>query len=193
MNVIRKTEPGAEPVSLEEAKQHLNVIDFEEDDVYIQALISVARRNIEDRTGRTLIDTTFVQEERDWRRSFKMLRGCARAVVSVKYDDPDGAEQELDAAAYGLHPYADGCAQIVFYQDAPFADLIDRPIVNRIRIEYLAGYGDQGSAVPQPLKQALLFLVAHYYENRTPISFAGKAELLPETVEALVGPYKIYF
>jgi uncharacterized phiE125 gp8 family phage protein len=35
-----------------------------------------------------------------------------------------------------------------------------------IKIEYVIGYGDAASDVPQTVRHALMMLVAHWYENR---------------------------
>jgi uncharacterized phiE125 gp8 family phage protein len=192
MNVNRTTEPTTEPLDLAAAKEHLRVIDFEEDDAYITSLISAARRTVEDMTGRTLIDTTFTQSARGWSGFFDLLRGNGRSIGSVKYDDADGVEQTVDPTLYGIHPYGDGCAALALYNEFTAPDLIDRPFVDRIRIQFTAGYGAAATDVPQPLRQAVLYLVAHYYDNRSPVGVNVNLNKMPFTVEALSAPYKIY-
>lgn len=192
MNVTRKTEPQSEPVTLEEAKAHLNIVDFTEDDTKITALISVARRAVEDMTGRTLIDTVFLQTAREWRTSIGLLRGNGHTIESVKYDDADGVEQTVAGSFYDIFPYGDGCGACVFFDEFTEPDLVDRPFVDRIRIEFTAGYGSTAAKVPQPLRQAVLYLVQHFYDNGAPIVVGASVVKVPFTVESLVGPYKIY-
>ncbi len=43
--------------------------------------------------------------------------------------------------------------------------------------------------IPATIKQAYLFLAAHYYLNRTPIAFTSTSEL-PYTFQFLLNPYK---
>lgn len=45
------------------------------------------------------------------------------------------------------------------------------------------------SAIPKTVKQACLFLAAHFYLNRTPIAFLTTSEL-PYTFQFLLNPYK---
>ncbi len=51
-------------------------------------------------------------------------------------------------------------------------------------VEFDAGYGDAGSDVPEALKQAILQLLSHLYENR-------EAEEVPKGLKALFWPFKI--
>lgn len=193
MNISRTTEPAAEPISLAEAKAHLRVIDFTDDDAYITSLIAVARRAVEDFTGRTLIDTVFTQSTRNWCRYVSLWRGNARAIDSIVYDPAGGgAAVTVDSTLYGIHPYGDGLAQVAFYDEFTEPDLIDRPLIDRIRIQFTAGYGAAGTAVPQPLLQAIYYLIQHFYDNRSPVGINVNLNKMPFTVESLCGPYKIY-
>jgi hypothetical protein len=45
------------------------------------------------------------------------------------------------------------------------------------------------TALPKVVKQACLFLAAHFYLNRTPIAFTSTSEL-PYTFQFLLNPYK---
>lgn len=45
------------------------------------------------------------------------------------------------------------------------------------------------TALPKAVKQACLFLAAHFYLNRTPIAFTSTSEL-PYTFTFLLAPYK---
>lgn len=192
MNIVRTTEPTTEPVALAEAKAHLRIVDDTNDDAYITTLISTARRAVEDMTGRTLIDTTFTQSMRNWCPWISLLRGNAHTINSIHYDpDGGGAQVEVSNTLYGLRPYGDGLAQISFFSDFTEPTLIDRPLIDRIHIQFVAGYG-AAAAVPQPLRQAVLYLIAQHYENRAPVNIGSSVSKIPFAVESLCGPYKIY-
>ena len=45
--------------------------------------------------------------------------------------------------------------------------------------------------VPEPLRQAIRLLVAHWYENRGLIAVGGQTAVLPATVAALIAPYRM--
>lgn len=51
-------------------------------------------------------------------------------------------------------------------------------------VEFIAGYGDAATDVPEGLKQGILQLLSHLYENRG-------AEEIPKGLKALFWPYKI--
>ena len=52
------------------------------------------------------------------------------------------------------------------------------------------GYGDGALEVPEPLRQAIRLLVAHWYENRG-LAAIGTVTVLPSTVGALLAPYRM--
>ena len=54
----------------------------------------------------------------------------------------------------------------------------------------MAGYGDHPADVPGPLRQALLQLVAHWYEQRSGIEVGGPSPHLPTAIAALTAPYR---
>ena len=58
-----------------------------------------------------------------------------------------------------------------------------------IAIDFRAGYG-AAADVPAPLRQAILMLVAHWFETRAPIAFGLGPADIPMTVAALVAPYR---
>lgn len=192
MHITRTTEPATEPVTLAQVKEQLRIVDYDDDDTQLTTMISVARRAIEDMTGRTLIDTVFTQSVREWRTCTEILRGNAHTINSLVYDDTAGTEQTVDPATYGIHPFADGCAALALYDEFTEPDLLDRPYVDRVRFEFVAGYGAAAGDVPHPLRQAVLYLVAHYYDNRSPVGVNVNLNKVPFTVESLAAPYKIY-
>ena len=59
-----------------------------------------------------------------------------------------------------------------------------------IEIAVTAGFGDAGSDVPEPVRQALLLLIAHWYEQREPVMLGGERADIPGTVAGLLAPYR---
>mgnify|MGYP001493833867 CR=1 FL=1 len=49
------------------------------------------------------------------------------------------------------------------------------------------------SPVPAALKQAIMMLAAHFYENREAASFDGRANQLPFSFLGLIAPYRRWF
>jgi uncharacterized phiE125 gp8 family phage protein len=60
-----------------------------------------------------------------------------------------------------------------------------------IEIAFTAGYGAAASDVPAPIRQALLLLVAHWYEHRDPIEIGTDATIIPAAVSELLQPYRV--
>ena len=60
---------------------------------------------------------------------------------------------------------------------------------NGIEIELTAGFGASAADVPAPIAQALLLLVAHWYERRDPIEIGSAAARVPAAVSNLLAPY----
>ncbi len=63
-------------------------------------------------------------------------------------------------------------------------------VPNAVQVHYIAGYGNDGKAVPQAIKMAIMQLVAHWYNNREPV-VAGSISKLPNHVEALLWTYRV--
>ena len=58
---------------------------------------------------------------------------------------------------------------------------------NGVCIEFVAGYGDTASTVPKRIRQAILLLISHWYENREPVSTSGAMpKEMPMSVESLL-------
>ena len=60
-----------------------------------------------------------------------------------------------------------------------------------IEIQFTAGFGAAATDVPAPLRQAILLLVAHWYENREPVVAGIAATRFPDAVIGLLEPYRM--
>jgi uncharacterized phiE125 gp8 family phage protein len=74
----------------------------------------------------------------------------------------------------------------------PAAAPLPRPGVAAlgIAIDFTAGFG-AAAAVPAPIRQALLLLVAHWYENREPAAEDRHGAELPPALSPLLWPYRL--
>ena len=100
----------------------------------------------------------------------------------------------------------DGTPQAIDLQ-AFVADIAAAPAVIAFAPWSLAGAGPHGrrhrdrrrrrlrrrapTDVPEPLRQAIRLLVAHWYENRGLIAVGQSVAVLPATVAALLAPYRV--
>ncbi len=155
--------PAAEPVTLDEAKTQLRV-DANDEDGLIQSLISVARRKVEQETGRILISQTVVAYWDTWPAAgiLPLPVYPAAAITHVKYIDEDGTLQTWDSANYstdlvGMTP------RIVIKPDIDAPDVGEYP--NAVQVTYTAG-GATTSTVPAEIKHSILTTLTMLYERR---------------------------
>lgn len=182
------TAPATEPVSLTEAKLHLRV-DATDEDTLITALITAARQLVEEETWRALVTQTWDYVADDWPEgdALAMPRPPLQSVTSITYVDADGVTQTMPAADYIVDTYQH---RVVLADDAdwPSDDLYP---TSAVRVRYVAGYG-AASAVPGPIKQAMLLLIGHLYESREAAIVGTIATELPLGVRALLAPYRAF-
>lgn len=98
MNITRLTEPAIEPITLDEARQHLNIIGSDRDD-WVQRAISEARDYCEQYCNRIWAAAEFIVSCDSFSDPMPLPPGT-NAVVSITYIDSDGIEQTLSDDAY---------------------------------------------------------------------------------------------
>ena len=185
--------PAAEPVSLDEAKAWLR-IDGNEEDNLVSSLIEAARQMVERQTGLLLISQSWRLGMDKWPSGWPLalpLRPLL-AVSAIRVYDHDDQPELIDPASYVLDGASDP-ARLIWRDDHP------RPSPGRscngIEIDVEAGFGPDPANVPRPLRQAILLLVAHWFENRQPLAphdLAGRGEgrEAPHMVRELLAPWR---
>lgn len=184
----RVSAPAVEPVTLAEAKLHLRVDSSTEDDL-ISALISSAVSYLdgEGELGRAMITQTWAQYETQAPGWPRLRMGPFQELVSVEYYDDDGVLQEATLADFETWLQGDFViCKPKEDREWPTADVRQ----DAIKITYRAGYGDTADDVPQGVRQAILMLVAHWYENRMAAAETALAEL-PLGVSVLIGNERV--
>lgn len=161
MSVVVVVEPVLEPVTLAEAKTHCRV-DYSTDDTLIGSLITAARQRIEEVTGRRLVTQTVDEylDEFDPNGDPLLLTAFpVSSVTSVRYYDTDDTLQTMDADDY----WADvrSFPPRIVVKDA-WPTLGGRPSAVVVR----SVVGVAVASVPEPLKLAVKWTVAHWYESR---------------------------
>lgn len=185
------TEPTAEPVTLEEAKEHL-IVEHTEDDYLISQMISAARRHAERRC-----DRVFVRQK--WRlymdngfSAFELSPAEVQEVEGIYYLDTDGAEQTLSTSVYTVDiPRQE--VYLAYNQSWPGT----RTVRNAVWADVWAGYYktdsspiDQLQYIPEDIKIAILLAVEDMYTNRGKQS---EIQLHPnDTFDMLLQPHRYY-
>jgi uncharacterized phiE125 gp8 family phage protein len=184
MSSILLTAPAAEPLALDEARLFLRV-EHTDDDALIGALIAGARLHIEAQTKRALITQTWRLALDEWPESGRVgVRPAPlQAVTAARVYDADGNAATLDLQSFVRVLDGTGIAFVPWAMPAPGR------IASGIELDLRVGYSDTALSVPEPLRQAIRLLAAHWYENRSLVADAAAA--LPETVAALIAPYRM--
>lgn len=148
-------EPVSEPLTLSETKAYLR-IDNEKDDLLINSLITAARKAAENFLCNSLI-------RQDWKLSYDkyapscilLPMGPVQLIASVNAVAIDGTATAIPASSYYL---SSGNRKLIFE-----ASLMSK----LIEIIYTAGYGEEGSNVPSPIRCGMLAHIAAIYDGRS--------------------------
>lgn len=168
-----------EPVSLSEAKRHLNLqfdtdgsYEFTDDDTKITELITAARTAIEKLTGLSLISKTVTAIIRNEKGGIELPFGPITEFTSLTDEDGD----EIVADDYKL-------------QGLSFKTL-KSPCKSYMTAVYSAGYS--GTSIPIDLKEAILHQIAFLYKNRgdQDKEYAASQTGFSESAKRLAFPYR---
>ncbi|MFA7281788.1 MAG: head-tail connector protein [Sterolibacterium sp.] len=180
----------AEPITLEEAQNHIRVsADITSDDSLIEALITSARMFAENHTNRVCLTQTWELVLDAFPVGILELpKAPLQSVSSITYIDSNGAQQTLAASAYKVDAVTNpGRIAPAYGTVWP----VTRNEANAVTITFIAGYGDQAANVPAPIRQAMLLMIAHLYDNRAAVEVGGDFYKLPLGVEALLAQYRV--
>jgi uncharacterized phiE125 gp8 family phage protein len=184
MSLETHTPPGAEPLTLAEAKAYLRV-DHDAEDALIADLIASARGLVEDYLQRCLVTRRLIERLDRWGGRVRcgalvLARPDVRVVHTIKTYDSSGAAQIFNPSLWRLDSAS--IPSRVLLNSGGF------PIPGRahqgIEIDFSAGYGDGPEDVPAPIRTALLILVADRFERRE-----GESDFIPAAARNLLLPY----
>lgn len=192
MNLKLITAAITEPVSLAEAKAHLRVTT-PNDNTLIGNLIKAARQEVENYTNRALASQTFELIIDNFPKNKIVLpMPPIESIAWIKYKDCDGIETTMPSADY------------IFYNSEPAIIVPDYGIswpsfnpypVGAVEIRFVAGYKTTGNnaslIIPEPIRQALLLIIGHLYENREAVVEGNKIKI-PMGAEYLLYPYRVW-
>lgn len=193
MALVLNSGPSVEPLTLLEVKNHLRLdaSDNTEDDL-LNALITAARQDCEKFQGRAYITQTWEL----WLDAFpgqdfiKLNKSPVQSVSSIKYYDTDDTEATFSSDDYFVDTKSEPGRVVLNYSESwPSTTL--RP-ANGVCVTFVAGYGDAASDVPQYIKNAMLLLIGHLYENREAVITGMTAAQMPFGVEALLWKERVF-
>lgn len=189
MGIRVVTPPASEPVTLTEAKTHMNVVGTA-DDTYISTLIVAGREYCEGFQARAHVTQTLelTLDAFPSERYVELPRPPLQSVTSVVYKDDDGIDTTFAASNYAVDTKS-FVGKIVLMPSASWPSFDPYP-VNAVSITYVAGYG-AASTVPAHVKQAMLLLIGHWYENRETILIGTVSKQLEFTVSSLLAMRRV--
>jgi len=194
------TAPTVEPVTLEEMKAHVRV-DGNDEDAYLQGLITAARLYCEKRIDRCFIDTRLEMKLDTFPIGIELPLPLppfspteGRQEIEVSYlnvtlqsltvseaepvitSQPGTFLAQRDATPAVLTPNVNGYWPVT------------GPIRAAVTIRWWAGYGDTGSTVPKPIRHAILMLAGHWYLSREAVA-PGSMNTVPYGVDELLSMF----
>lgn len=187
MSLNQTIKPATEPLSLSGVKQHL-VVEHSEDDALLYGLIQAERQRAESYTGRAFISQTWEVSLPCFQLEIELPRPPLQSVTSVKYIDTDGAEQTVSSSDYEVDT-AGFVGKVRPVSGASWPSTGE--VYNAVTIAYVAGYGDAGSDVPDPIRHGMLININDLYEQRG-AQIVGAIEKNTEAGNYLIGLYRVH-
>lgn len=188
-SIKRTTDSSSEPVSVAEAKEHLRVT-HSDDDTYIGNLITASRQSLEITTHRALgSGQTYEVGYKYFPTTYHRLvipNPPVVSITSVKYYNDQNVLTTVSDSEYVFENQGSGVAYI------SMKDGFGYPTVSKERVDPVVVTFDCGyTALPKPLHQAILLLVAHYYDTREPVAYGAVPIKVQRTVDFLASQYKL--
>lgn len=173
--------PVTEPISLFEARLHLRVDEHDVEDTAIDEIIKAAVAEAEKFQNRAYITQTweFYPEAGDVRRGcVKIPLPPLQSVSAVAYRTVAGAWVTLTADSDYFVDAVSDPGLVVFSDDFVLPGNADLWPILPIKITAVVGYGAPED-VPSSVRQALLLLIGHFYENREAVVAGSIVNYLP--------------
>lgn len=162
--------------------------DHDADDILLQRLIFTARAFVERQLGFGLISqvwkATFDSDIVPAAAVITLPRNPVISIDAVKYFDDADVLQTVATTDYRT----DLISKPARIQFITLPDL--QAVPNALQVDFTVGYGTTPNAVPYEIRQAIMYLVSEYYENRLATT-TMKAEELPFSFHSLLDPFRI--
>ncbi len=179
MQLTQIVAPAKEPLSLEEVKEFLRILD-NDSDTFLTSLIIAVREHIENITNRQLEVATF--ELISDKLFTKLPKGSLKSIEKIEYLDKKGVYLELDSNKYYMYKN-DGLGCISF-NEAPSIQNHKQAV----KVTFVCGY----DAVPEAIKQYMRVKISTFNENREQFVIGVSiAEFGGGFIENLLTSYKI--
>ena len=197
MIITLTTAPAVEPITLTEVKKHLRLVTttaeataYTTEDDLLNRLITAARTQAEQETGRKFITQTMTMyldrwpDERFIKVPYPTLQS---AVVTYRLSDDDDYDETLTTADVDI---VSEPGRIVLQPNESWPSgtlYTDNPI----KITFVCGYG-LAVAVPENIKSAILLKLSDLYENRGEVVIGVSVNRISDAVDSLLRQYSMH-
>ena len=154
------TPPAIEPVTVQELKENLR-LDGDFQTSMLESLIKSARISVETKLHRTLIETEYIQLHQNFEKELELYRPPAISISEIQYESDSGLVT-IDPAEYILDKYSTP-AKVIPVNYWP--TIATSAKANAVQITFKAGYGQETTDVPEPIRQAIIMLASDMYEH----------------------------
>ncbi len=186
MALVLTSGPALEPISVADAKVHLR-LDGSAEDALIASLILTSRLHLESALSIALITQSWTLSLDAWPEASVMFPiRPVLAITSARVLSATNVATTIAASDYLL----DGSGLKPRLVRTGSAWPLPGKAANGVEIAFTAGFGPAATDVPSPIRQALLMLVAHWYEHRDPIEIGSSSSNIPKAVSDLMMPYR---
>lgn len=168
--------PGESPVSLSEARGWLRM-GAAVDDAVVGQLLRAATSICEAFVGQWLVRRSGTEVLPLIGSAVRLTVRPVVTVETVRLVAADGGETVVDSGDYRVSVAQDGSGRLTI--DAPGA-------AERVRVTYRAGIADDGSGVPEAVRQGIVRMTQHLYDARD-----GKDPAPPAVIAALWQPWRV--
>ena len=187
------TAPAVVAISTDDAKDHLRVTHSDEDS-YIDLITAAALGWCENFTNSRMITQTWdlFHDAFPGVSGIRLPGGRLQSVTSVKYTASDDSQTTVATSVYDVATWErPGRIVLSYGQCWPTATL---RTTGGVEVQYVVGYGDAATDIPEPLIQAMKLTIGHLYNNRESIVVdRGSVQVIevPDSAKALAWPYRI--
>lgn len=207
------TAPAQEPLALASAKSYLGIDESDTtNDTLVGDINSAARRFCEEFTKLSFVTQTWdlwldgipnpggrASKDPWWDGvrsepisfatggypAIEIPKAPLQSVTFLKYYDTSDTQQTFDLAATVTDPDSKP-GRLILKTGSTWP--VDLRSLRSINIRFVAGFGDDGTSLPESIMQAIRIMVSHYYENREAL-VEGRLGKTPLSVETLLEPF----
>ena len=178
-------DPVSSPVTIEDAKLHLDLDDSYYDS-QLDRLIHVCTRRLEQDTRRSLVTQTHVLSMDTFPSNgiIELPTAPVQSVTSVTYVDTNDATQTFTEFTLDSNNTP---SRIVLNDGESFPTV--RAHYDDVKVTYISGYGSTVASVDPVAKFAILMLISHLF-NSPSVTAHGSVNIVPVGYESLIDSLK---